>query len=161
MKYKILFLPAYILIILFSYNCANNSSNNPMNPGGGSTDTAFQSFIILFTGSTPFDTLNFTDRNLCIGQYNSGSNSTYCLLNDTASQQNISVSFTGNNTGSPTFTFGFMTYQGGSYNGSAITGTVTIYEGVGGKIKGTYVGNFSNGTTTYGVRATFTVRRTQ
>lgn len=154
------FLPIIFFTGLLFYHCG---TDNPAQNSGGpqGTDTTFQSFVIIYTGATPIDTLHFSDRNLCIGQYNGGSNSTYCLLNDTATQQNISVSFPGSATGTFIFTFGFMTYNGGSYNGSAITGTVSLYESIGGKIKGTYNGNFSDGTTTYQVIASFTVRRTQ
>ena len=162
MKTLKIFFPAAFLFMVFLSSCGETDS--PVNNNGGqgnNTDTTFSSFIILYTGGTPVDTLNFTDRNLCIGSYNSSTNSTYCLLNDTASQQNISVSFPGNTTGSFVFTFGFMTYQGGSFNGSSITGTVSLYESVGGKIKGTYNGIFSDGTTTYNIIASFTVRRTQ
>lgn len=152
----------YITILFVSvaiYNCGTENVVN--NPGGpGNTDTSFSAYVILSLGSSAVDTLYFTDRNLCIGSYSSSTNSTYCLLNDTATQQNISVSFPGNTTGSFVFTFGFMTYQGGSFNGSSITGTVSLYESVGGSIKGTYNGIFSDGTTTYNIIAVFTVRRT-
>jgi hypothetical protein len=161
MKTIKLFLSVVFFAVMI-YHCGNG--DNPVTNNGGqgnNSDTTFRSFVILYTGSTPVDTLYFADRNLCIGQYNSSTNSTYCLLNDTASQQNISVSFPGNTTGSFVFTFGFLSYQGGSYNGSSITGTVSLYESVGGKIKGTYNGIFSDGSTTYNIIASFTVRRTQ
>ncbi len=160
MKILKIFAPVFTVLTIVLCSCGvdspiqNSGGNNPV-------DTTFSAYVILYNGATPVDTLNFSDRNLCIGSYSSSSNSTYCLLNDTASQQNISVSFPGNTTGSFVFTFGFMTYQGGSYNGSSITGTVSLYESVGGLIKGTYNGIFSDGTTTYNVIASFTVRRTQ
>ena len=154
----------YYLTILFVsaavYNCGTENVVN--NPGGpGNTDTSFNAYVILSLGSSAVDTLYFTDRNLCIGSYSSSSNSTYCLLNDTAASQSISVSFTGNTTGNPAFTFGFLSYMGGSFNGSGITGSVTLYESVGGKIKGTYNGTFSDGTISYTVNAVITVTRTQ
>jgi len=155
-----IFLPVIAAIPLLICACGGDSPQQ--NSGGNNpVDTTFAAYVILYNGATPVDTLNFSDRNLCIGSYSSSSNSTYCLLNDTASQQNISVSFPGNTTGSFVFTFGFMTYQGGSFNGSSITGTVSVYESVGGLIKGTYNGIFSDGTTTYNIIAVFTVRRTQ
>jgi hypothetical protein len=145
---------------LFLYHCGNES---PVQNNGGNNpeDTTFSSFIIISLGGTSVDTLYFTDRNLCTGSYSSSSNNTYCLLNDSASSQSISASFTGNTTGNPAFTFGFLSYAGGSFNGSGITGTVTIYESVGGKIKGTYTGTFSDGTISYQVNTFFTVIRTQ
>jgi len=51
--------------------------------------------------------------------------------------------------------------MGGSFSGSGLTGSVILYESVGGKIKGTYTGSFSDGTTSYQVNAFFTVIRTQ
>ena len=153
----------YITILIVSvaiYNCGTESVVN--NPGGpGNTDTSFSAYVILSLGGSAVDTLYFADRNLCIGSYSSSSNSTYCLLNDTATSQSISASFTGNTTGNPAFTFGFLSYMGGSFNGSGITGSVTLYESVGGKIKGTYNGSFSDGSTNYQVNAFFTVIRTQ
>lgn len=152
------------IIILISIICIYHcGTETPLQNSGGNNpiDTTFKAYVILYTGGTPLDTLHFADRNLCTGSYSSANNSTYCLLNDTASQQNISVSFPGNTTGSFVFPFGFMTYMGGSFNGSSITGTVSLYESVGGLIKGTYNGIFSDGTTTYNIIAVFTVRRTQ
>jgi len=142
------------------YHCG---SENPLvNSGGpGNTDTTFSAYVILSLGGTAVDTLYFTDRNLCTGSYSSASNNTYCLLNDTATSQSISASFTGNATGNPAFTFGFLSYMGGSFSGSGLTGSVILYESVGGKIKGTYTGSFSDGTTSYQVNAFFTVIRTQ
>lgn len=154
----------YYLTILFVsaavYNCGTENVVN--NPGGpGNTDTSFSAYIILSLGGSAVDTLYFTDRNLCTGSYSSSSNSTYCLLNDTSTSQSISASFTGNTTGNPVFTFGFLSYMSGSFNGSGITGSVTLFETVGGKIKGTYSGTFSDGTISYQVNAFFTVIRTQ
>ena len=150
----------FITVCIVFNSCGEES---PLQNSGGNNpvDTTFQAYVILYNGAIPVDTLHFNDRNLCIGSYSSSTNSTYCLLNDTTSQQNISVSFPGNTTGSFVFTFGFMTYQGGSFNGSSITGTVSLYESIGGSIKGTYNGIFSDGTTTYNIIAVFTVRRTQ
>ena len=151
---------AVCLIIMIAYGCGtdtpiqNNGGNNPV-------DTTFSSYVILSLGGTAVDTLFFTDRNSCTGSYSSSSNSTYCLLNDTSTSQSISASFTGNTTGNPAFTFGFLSYAGGSFNGSGITGSVALYESAGGKIKGTYNGTFSDGTTSYQVNAFFTVIRTQ
>lgn len=79
----------------------------------------------------------------------------------TDASASLSTSFTGNTTGNPAFTFGFLSYMGGSFNGSGINGSVILYENVGGKIKGTYAGTFSDGTTSYQVNAFFTVIRTQ
>lgn len=154
------FLPSMLFAALFFYHCGTeNPAQNSGVPQG--TDTIFTAYVILSLGGSAVDTLYFTDRNLCTGSYSSSLNTTYCILNDTAASQSISVSFTGNTTGNPAFTFGFLSYQGGSFNGSAITGSVTLYEGVGGKIKGTYTGSFSDGTTSYQVNAFFTVIRTQ
>lgn len=154
----------FVLMLIFTaisvYNCGTET---PLQNNGGnhSGDTTFSSYIILNLGGTAVDTLYFTDRNLRTGSYSSSSNNTYCLLNDTASSQSISVSFTGNTTGNPAFTFGFLSYAGGSFNGSGITGSVTMYENVGGKIKGSYTGTFSDGTISYQINAFFTVLRTQ
>lgn len=160
MKTLKIFFPLITAITIIVYSCGGDS---PLQNSGGNNpvDTSFTAYVILYNGAVPVDTLHFNDRNLCIGSYSSSTNSTYCLLNDTATQQNISVSFPGNTTGSFVFTFGFMTYQGSSFNGSSITGTVSLYESVGGLIKGTYNGIFSDGTTTYNIIAVFTVRRTQ
>jgi len=160
MKILKLFLPFVAIMTIALCSCGGD---NPQQNSGGNNpvDTTFAAYVILYNGPTPVDTLHFSDRNLCIGSYSSANNSTYCLLNDTASQHNISVSFLGNTSGSFVFTFGFMTYQGGSFNGSSITGTVSLYGSVGGLIKGTYNGIFSDGTTTFNIIAVFTVRRTQ
>ena len=153
----------YIIILIsaiFLYHCGTETLLQN-NGGNNSGDTTFSSYIILSLGGTAVDTLYFTDRNLCTGSYSSSSNNTYCLLNDTASSQSISASFTGNTTGNPAFTFGFLSYMAGSFTGSGITGSVTLYENVGGKIKGTYAGTFSDGTISYQVNGFFTVIRTQ
>lgn len=160
MKTIILFLSITLFTSILFYCCGTN----PVvinNPPGGNADTTFSSYIILTPASGPADTLRFTDRNLCTGSYSSSQNNTYCLLNDTLTSQSLSLTFAGNTTGSPAFTFGFLSYMSGSYNGSGITGTVTIYEAVGGKIKGTFAGTFSDGTTSYQGRGVFTARRTQ
>jgi len=160
MKKLKIFAPVITVITIVLCSCGGDT---PLQNSGGnnSGDTTFSSYIILSLGGTAVDTLYFTDRNLCTGSYSSSSNSTYCLLNDTSTSQSISASFTGKTTGNPSFTFGFLSYMGGSFNGSGITGTVTLYESVGGKIKGTYNGTFSDGTTSYQVNAFFTVIRTQ
>ena len=149
-----------ISISVLLYGCGTET---PLQNNGGNNagDTTFSAYVILKLGGTAVDTLYFTDRTLCTGSYSSSSNNTYCLLNDTSTSQSISASFTGNATGNPAFTFGFLSYMGGSFNGSGITGTVSLYESVGGKIKGTYSGTFSDGTTSYQVNAFFTVIRTQ
>lgn len=158
MKILKTFFPTMLIVSLLFYHCGTD--NLVQNNGGpGNTDTTFSAYVILSLGGTAVDTLYFTDRNLCTGSYSSSQNNTYCLLNDTAASQSISVSFTGNTTGSPAFTFGFLSYQSGSFNGSGITGTVTLYEAVGGKIKGTYTGTFSDGITSYSVSAVFTITR--
>ncbi len=159
MKTIKLFLPALFITLLF-YSCGNTPVTVP-NPPGGNADTTFAAYIILSLGGSPVDTLYFTDRNLCTGSYSSSQNNTYCLLNDTLTSQSLSLTFAGNTTGSPAFTFSFLSYMSGSYNGSGITGAVTIYEAVGGKIKGTFAGTFSDGTTTYQGSGEFTVYRTQ
>lgn len=79
----------------------------------------------------------------------------------TVSSQSVSLTFDGKSTGSPAFTFGFLSYNGGNYSGSGITGTVSLYETVGGKIKGSFSGTFSDGTTTNQGSGKFTVYRTQ
>ena len=117
--------------------------------------------IILTPTGGSADTLYFTDRNLCTGSYSNSANNTYCILNDTVLHQSVSLTFDGNTTGSPAFTFGFLSYSGGSYNGSGVTGTVLLYEAIGGKIKGSFSGTFSDGTASYQGSGGFTVRRTQ
>lgn len=149
-----------LFISLFLFGCGTDT---PITNSGGpnNTDTTFAAYIILSLGGSPVDTLRFTDRNLCTGSYSSSQNNTYFLLNDTLTSQSLSLTFAGNTTGSPAFTFSFLSYMSGSYNGSGITGAVTIYEAVGGKIKGTFAGTFSDGTTTYQGSGEFTVYRTQ
>lgn len=141
------------------YHCGNESPA-PSSPGNNIIDTAFNAYIILSTGSTPFDTVYFTDRNLCKGSYSSSQNNTYIILNDTLTSQSISVSFNGSSTGSPVFTFGYLSYAGGGYDGNGITGTISLYEAAGGKIKGIYSGVFADASASYTVNAYFTVKRT-
>ncbi len=153
------FLPIILFAALFFYHCGNNNpatNNTPLN-----NDTTFVNYIIVTPAGGSSDTLFFTDRNLCRGSYSSAQNNTYCIMNDTASSQSVSVTFEGNAAGSPAFTFGFLSYMGGSYSATSITGSVSLYEAVGGKIKGTFSGMFTDGVTTYQCRGEFTVYRTQ
>lgn len=155
-----IFLQVTLFISIFFYSCGSITPSNP-NPPPGNADTTFSSYIILTPASGPADTLHFTERTVCTGTYFTAQHNTYCLMRDTVTSQSLSLTFAGNTTGSPAFTFGFLSYMSGSYNGSGITGTVTIYEAVGGKIKGTFAGTFSDGTTSYQGRGVFTVRRIQ
>ncbi len=159
MKTLKLFLPLTLLMCVILCNCGNNNlstNSTPMN-----SDTSFVNYIIIIpTGGSP-DTLFFTNRDLCRGSYSGTQNNTYCIMNDTALSQSVSVTFDGNAAGSPAFTFGFLSYMGGSYSATSITGSVSLYEAVGGKIKGTFSGTFSDGVTIYQCRGEFTVYRTQ
>ncbi len=160
MKTLKLILPAALLITFFLYGCGTETPA-PSSPGPGNTDTTFEAYIILTPAGGSADTLFFADRNLCSGSYSSSQNNTYCLLNDTLSGNSSSVTFNGNSTGIPTFTFGYISYNGNGLNAVTINGTVGLYEGVGGKIKGTFSGSYSDGTITYAVSGVFTVYRTQ
>ena len=157
MKTLIFFLPLILLFFLFLDGCG---SNNPVTNPQNNTDTSFVNYIIITPASGPSDTLHFTNRNQVTGSYSSSTNDTYCLLNDTVSSQSVSFTFNGNTAGSPAFTFGFLSYMSGSYSASAISGTVTLYETVGGKIKGTFSGTFTGGSASYQGRGEFTVFRT-
>ncbi len=157
MKKKILTLPV-LLALLFLYGCGEN---NPVinNAGPNNTDTTFSSYVIITPSGGTADTLFFTDRNLCRGSYSSSQNNTYCLLNDTLSGNSSSVTFTGNTTGTPTFTFGYISYNGAGLSAVTVNGTVSIYGEVGGKIKGTFSGSYSDGVVTYVCDGVFTVTR--
>ncbi|MEO8513415.1 MAG: hypothetical protein ABI543_07645 [Ignavibacteria bacterium] len=155
---QLLTLSLFVAFILFG--CG---ADTPVTNSGGpnNTDTTFEAYVIIAPVSGPADTLYFTDRNLCTGSYSNSANNTYCILNDTVSHQSVSLTFEGNTTGSPAFTFGFLSYLGGSYSGSGITGAVSLYEAVAGKIKGTFTGTFSDGSSSYQGRGVFTLKRTQ
>lgn len=158
MKTLKLFLPLTLLMCIILCSCGNNNpatNNAPIN-----NDTSFVNYIIITPTGGSSDTLFFTDRNLCRGSYSGTQNNTYCIMNDTASSQSVSVTFDGNAAGSPAFTFGFLSYMGGSFTASSIAGSVSLYEAVGGKIKGKFNGTFSGGVTAYQCSGEFTVNRT-
>lgn len=150
----------FLVISLFFYSCG---TNNPAanNPGPNNTDTTFSSYVIITPAGGTADTVYFTDRNQCRGSYSSSQNNTYCLLNDTASGNSSSISFTGNSAGTPAFTFGYISYNGNGLNAVTVNGTISLYGEVGGKIKGTFGGSYSDGTITYVCSGEFTVIRTQ
>ncbi|MBZ0204131.1 MAG: hypothetical protein IT281_06775 [Ignavibacteria bacterium] len=159
MKTIKLFLPPALLMCVILCSCGNN---NPVtNSTSQNIDTPFVNYIIVIPTGGSADTLYFTDRNLCRGSYSGTQNNTYCLMNDTATSQSVSVTFDGNAAGSPAFTFGFLSYMGGSFTATSITGSVSLYEAVGGKIKGSFSGTFTDGAATYQCRGEFTVNRTQ
>lgn len=161
MKTLTLFISSGIIFISF-FLCSCGNENPVVNSAGpNNTDTAFSSYVILTPAGGSADTLFFTDRNLCSGSYSSSQNNTYCLLNDTISNNSASVTFEGNSAGSPAFTFGYISYNGNGLNGTAISGIVTIYDAVGGKIKGTFSGTYTGSSITYQVNGEFTVKRTQ
>lgn len=159
MKTSIIILPLLLLICIILSNCGNNTVNSINSPNGADTNTV--NYIIITPTGGSSDTLFFTNQNLCRGSFSSTQNNTYCLMNDTAASQSVSVTFDGNDSGSPAFTFGFLSYLGGSYTASVISGTVSLYEAIGGKIKGKFSGTFSAGAVTYQCRGEFTVKRTQ
>ena len=142
---------------LIFFGCGNNSATGPNSPN--SPDTSYVNYIILTPAGGVSDTLRFTDRSHTTGYYTSSSNSTYCLLNDTVNSQSVSLTFDGSTAGNPAFTFGFLSYNGGSYNASAISGSVSLYEAVGGKIKGAFSGTFAGGSVTYQGVGEFTAIR--
>lgn len=151
------------VLILFSSVYLSACGEDPLrnNPQPNNTDTSFVAYVIVTpSGGTP-DTLVFTDCNQCQGTYLIANNRTYVLLNDTASGINSSVSFEGNSIGSPAFTFGYITYNGNGLNASSVSGTIALYEAVGGKIKGTFSGIYSDGTTSYQCSGVFNVTRRQ
>lgn len=160
MKKRIFVLSAVLVtVVIICAGCGSNSVTNPNSPG--STDTSFVNYVIITpTGGSP-DTLHFTDRNLCTGSFSSSQNNTYCLLNDTAQNSSVSLTFNGSSAGSPAFTFSYISNHGTGLTATTISGTVTLYETIGGKIKGTFTGTFSGGSTTYQCRGEFTVKRTQ
>lgn len=159
MKKQLLIISS-LLITVFFVACGSNSPVNSVN-GPGNTDTSFAAYVIITpTGGVP-DTLFFTDRNFCSGSYSSSQNNTYCQIADTVTHNNSAVTFTGNTTGSPAFTFGDITYNGNGLTDTSISGTVTLYEAVGGKIKGTFSGTYTGGSIAYQVSGVFTVKRTQ
>lgn len=159
MKTLKLILPAVFLISLLLTGCGEDT---PVTNSGGpnNSDTAFSSYVIITPAGGTSDTVYFTDRNLCRGSYSSSQNNTYCLLNDTISGNSSSVTFTGNSTGTPAFTFGYISYNGTGLNAVTVNGTVSLYGDIGGKIKGTFTGSYSDGTITYQCTGEFTVIRT-
>ena len=161
MKILKFYQPAILFITMLFYSCGSESPVTNNGGGQNNTDTVFSSYVILTPSGGSSDTIYFTDRSLCRGSYSSSQNNTYCLLNDTVSGSSASVTFEGGTTGSPAFTFGFISYNGESLSGSALSGTVSLYESIGGKIKGTHAGTYTGISNTYLVNAVFTVIRTQ
>lgn len=157
MKTLTIFLPAIFFTVLLLNGCG---ANNPITSSQNNADTSFVNYVIITPSGGSPDTLYFTDRNLCTGSYSSSQNNTYCLMNDTASNSSSSVTFTGSSTGSPAFTFGYISYYGNGLSAGSITGTVSLYESTGGKIKGTFSGPYTAGSTTYQCSGVFTVYRT-
>lgn len=160
MKTLKLFLPITVFIALFCIGCGNDTPVNNGN-GPGNTDTSFTAYVIITPTGGTADTVYFTDRNLSTGSYSSSQNNTYCILNDTINSNSVSVTFAGSDIGNPAFTFGYISYSGGGLSDVTISGTVILYETVGGKIKGTFSGTFSDGTTSYQCSGVFTCKRTQ
>lgn len=160
MKTLLLFLTGFIGTVFILAGCGNENPARP-NTSPGNIDTAFSSYVIITPSGGIADTVYFIDRNQCRGSYSSSQNNTYCLLNDTAAGNSSSVSFTGSSTGSPAFTFGYISYNGNGLSAVSVTGTVTVYGEVGGKIKGTFSGSYSAGATSYQCSGEFTVIRTQ
>ena len=146
-------------VVIICAGCGSNSVTGPNSPGNA--DTSFVNYVIITPTGGTADTLHFTDRNLCTGSFSSSQNNTYCLLNDTTQNSSVSLTFNGSSTGSPAFTFSYISNHGSGLSAATISGTVTIYEAVGGKIKGTFAGSFSGGSVTYTCIGEFTVYRKQ
>lgn len=160
MKKRIFILSAILVTVaIICAGCGSNSVTSPNSPG--SADTSFVNYVIITPTGGSADTLRFTDRNLCTGSYSSSQNNTYCLLNDTAQNSSVSLTFNGSSTGSPAFTFSYISYHGNGLSAATISGTVTLYEAIGGKIKGTFSGSFLSGSVTYVGIGEYTVYRKQ
>jgi hypothetical protein len=160
MKKRTLVLSAVLFtVVIICSGCSSNSVTGPNSPGN--TDTSFVNYVIITPTGGSTDTLRFTDRNLCTGSYSASQNNTYCLLNDTAQNSSVSLTFNGSGTGSPVFTFSYISYHGNGLSASTISGTVILYEAIGGKIKGTFSGSFLSGSVTYTGIGEFTVKRSQ
>lgn len=156
-----LFIGLIVIIVLIDackHNPVSESENNNGNPNN--VDTSFSNFIVVnYTSGN--DTIIFSN-NSAFGYYNSGSNTTGCIINDNINNAILRLGFHGNTTGNPAFIAdsSSLTY-GSTYQATSIIGTVTYYGPIGSIIKGTFNGSYLSGSQLYTGRGEFTVRRIQ
>lgn len=160
MKTIKLFIPVIMFAVIFINSCGNNTLNAPNNPQGPGPVSG--NYVIVTPAGGSADTLFFSDSNQCGGSYDISQNSTLIHLRDTTAGTFANARFEGNSTGSPAFLSGYVLYYGSnSLLSNSISGTVTTYDVIGGKIQGTFSGSYTGGSAAYQCSGVFTVKRTQ